>query len=45
MGAGAIIIAQIASQLSHKTSPVVLRKSFAYLLFAISLFTLAKTYF
>ena len=44
MGAGAIIIAQIASQLSHKTSPVVLRKSFAYLLFAISLFTLAKTF-
>lgn len=45
MGAAAIIVAQIASQLAHKTSPVILRKSFAYLLFAISLFTLAKTYF
>ena len=45
MGASAIIVAQIASQLAHKTSPVILRKSFAYLLFAISLFTLAKTYF
>ena len=44
MGIGAIIVAQIASQLSHKTSPAVLRKSFAYLLFAISIFTLIKTY-
>jgi len=44
MGIGAIIVAQIASHLSHKTSPAVLRKSFAYLLFAISIFTLIKTY-
>lgn len=44
MGIGAIIVAQIASQLSHKTSPAILRKSFAYLLFAISIFTLIKTY-
>lgn len=44
MGVAAIIIAQIASQLAHKTSQVVLRKSFACLLFAISLFTLIKTY-
>jgi uncharacterized membrane protein YfcA len=44
MGVGAIIVAQIASQLSHKTSPAVLRKSFAYLLFAISIFTLIRTY-
>jgi hypothetical protein len=44
MGVGAIIVAQIASQISHKTSPAVLRKSFAYLLFAISTFTLIKTY-
>ena len=44
MGIGAIIVAQIASQLSHKTSPAVLRMSFAYLLFAISIFTLIKTY-
>lgn len=45
MGASAIVVAQIASQLSHKTSPVALRKAFAYLLFAISIFTLIKTYF
>jgi len=44
MGASAIVVAQVASQLAHKTSPVVLRKSFAYLLFAISIFTLFKTY-
>ena len=44
MGASAVIVAQIASQTSHKTSPVVLRKSFAYLLFVISIFTLIKTY-
>jgi len=44
MGASAIIVAQVASQLAHKTSPVVLRKAFAYLLFAISIFTLIKTY-
>ena len=44
MGASAIVIAQVASLLSHKTSPVVLRKAFAYLLFAISIFTLIKTY-
>jgi uncharacterized membrane protein YfcA len=44
MGASAIVIAQVASRFSHKTSPVVLRKSFAYLLFAISIFTLFQTY-
>jgi len=44
MGASAIVIAQVASRLSHKTSPVVLRKAFAYLLFAISIFTLIQTY-
>ena len=44
MGASAIVIAQVASQLSHKTSPGVLRRAFAYLLFAISIFTLIKTY-
>jgi len=44
MGAAAIVVAQIASRLSHKVSPVVLRRAFAYLLFAISLFTLIKTY-
>jgi uncharacterized membrane protein YfcA len=45
MGASAVVVAQIASTLSHKTSPTVLRKSFAYLLFAISIFTLVETYF
>jgi hypothetical protein len=44
MGASAIVIAQIASRLSHKTSPVLLRRGFAYLLFTISLFTIFKTY-
>jgi uncharacterized membrane protein YfcA len=44
MGASAIVIAQISSQLSHKTSPVLLRRGFAYLLFTISLFTIFKTY-
>lgn len=45
MGASAIVVAQIASHLSYKTSPIVLRKAFAYLLFAISIFTLSHTYF
>jgi uncharacterized membrane protein YfcA len=44
IGAAAVVIAQIASHFSGVASPVVLRKSFAYLLFAISLFTLAKTW-
>jgi uncharacterized membrane protein YfcA len=44
MGTSAILIAQVASQLAHKTSPIVLRKAFAYLLFAISIFTLIETY-
>ena len=45
IGASAIVIAQISSQFSHKTSPVLLRRAFAYLLFTISLFTIFKTYF
>ena len=45
IGAAAIIVAQIASQMAHKTSPIILRKSFAYLLYAISLFTIIKTWF
>ena len=44
MAGAAIVIAQLASHFSGKTSPVVLRKAFAYLLFAISLFTLARTW-
>lgn len=45
MGVAAIVVAQIASHTSHKTSPKVLRTSFAYLLYAVSLFTIAKTWF
>ena len=45
MGTAAIYVAQLASKNSAKTSPVVLRQSFAYLLFAVSLFTFAKTWF
>lgn len=45
MGVAAVLIAQVASHQAHRTDPRVLRKSFAYLLFVISLFTLAKTWF
>jgi len=44
MAGAAVVIAQIASHYSGKSSPVVLRKAFAYLLFAVSIFTLAKTW-
>jgi len=44
MAGAAIVIAQLASRFSSKTSPVLLRKAFAYLLFAVSLFTIAKTW-
>ena len=44
MGTAAVIVAQIASQQSHRTDPKVLRKAFAYLLFAVSLFTLIQTW-
>lgn len=44
MAGAAIVIAQIASHYSGKSSPAILRKAFAYLLFAVSLFTLAKTW-
>ena len=44
MAGAAIVIAQIASHYSGKSSPVALRKAFAYLLFAVSIFTLAKTW-
>jgi len=44
MAGAAIVIAQIASHYSGKSSPVALRQAFAYLLFAVSLFTLAKTW-
>jgi len=44
MGAAAIVISQIASSYSGKTSPILLRQSFAYLLFAISVFTVVETW-
>lgn len=44
MAGAAVVIAQLASHFSAKTSPVLLRKSFAYLLFLVSLFTIAKTW-
>lgn len=44
MGTAAIYVAQLASRNSAKTSPAVLRRSFAYLLFAVSIFTIAKTW-
>ena len=44
MAGAAIVIAQIASHYSGKSSPFALRKAFAYLLFAVSFFTLAKTW-
>jgi uncharacterized membrane protein YfcA len=45
IGAAAIVVTQIASSQAHRTDPKVLRKSFAYLLFAISAFTVAQTWF
>jgi uncharacterized membrane protein YfcA len=44
MGSAAVVIAQIASARSHTANPVLLRKSFAYLLFAVALFTLIETW-
>ena len=44
MAGAAIVIAQIASHYSGKSSPIALRKAFAYLLFAVSFFTLVKTW-
>jgi uncharacterized membrane protein YfcA len=44
MAAAAVVIAQLASHYSGKTSPLVLRRSFACLLLAISLFTVAETW-
>ena len=44
MAAAAVVIAQLASHLSARTSPKSLRRSFAYLLFAVSIFTLVKTW-
>ncbi len=44
IGGSAVLIAQLASHHSTKTDPDILRKSFAYLLLAISIFTIAQTW-
>jgi uncharacterized membrane protein YfcA len=44
IGAAAIVVAQIASSQAHRSNPKILRTSFAYLLFAISAFTVAQTW-
>jgi uncharacterized membrane protein YfcA len=44
IGGSAIVAAQIASHFSHYTNPDILRKGFAYLLFAISAFTVLQTW-
>ena len=44
IGASAIVVAQIASSQAHRTDPKVLRKSFAFLLFTISAFTIIETW-
>ena len=44
IGGSAIVAAQIASHYSHFTNPEKLRKAFAYLLFAISAFTVLQTW-
>lgn len=44
MAIAAIVIAQIASRYSGRANPQLLRKSFSYLLFTISLFTIIRTW-
>ncbi len=44
IGASAVVIAQFASHYSSKTPQDKLRKAFAYLLLAISIFTIAQTW-
>lgn len=45
MAVTAIIVARIASMKSSTLNPALLRKAFAYLLYAISIFTLLQTWF
>lgn len=45
MAVTAIIVARIASMKSSTLNPMLLRKAFAYLLYAISIFTLVQTWF
>jgi uncharacterized membrane protein YfcA len=44
MAISAVVIANIASRSASKSSSTLLKKYFAFLLFAIALFTLAKTW-
>jgi uncharacterized protein len=44
IGGAAVVVAQVASHYSAKTTPDTLRKAFAYLLLAISIFTIAQTW-
>ena len=44
IGGAAVVVAQVASHYSAKTTPETLRKAFAYLLLAISVFTIAQTW-
>ena len=45
MAIGAVIIARLASIKSHHVNPVILRKTFAGLLYSVAIFTVAQTWF
>ena len=45
IGAAAIVIAQLASHYSMKTSQALLQRTFAYLLFIVAFFTVVETWF
>jgi uncharacterized membrane protein YfcA len=44
MAISAVVIARIASIKSGQMNPTVLRKSFAFLLYAVAIFTLFETW-
>lgn len=44
MAIGAVVIARAASIKSHSVNPIILRKSFAGLLFGVAMFTVAQTW-
>jgi hypothetical protein len=44
MAISAVVIARFASIKSGQMNPAVMRKSFAYLLFAVAAFTLVETW-
>ena len=44
MGISAIVVGQWAGKSAAKTNPIILRRSFALLLFALAAFTLTKTW-